>query len=283
MRKGIRSKMLIRIFNVGHGSCAYLIADSGNVMLFDCGHDDQIGFRPSQYLPAHGCSGIQRLILSHYDEDHVSDLHKLLDVLPIHTLYRNPTVPNEWVRAVKLQDGTLGPGLTAALGMNSRFNAPVPDFDFAGAELVTFFNPYPRFQETNDLSLVTFIHHPHVSIIFPGDIEQEGWMALLDNPTFQANLGRVKIFVASHHGRANGYLPKVFEYCRPDVVIISDTSIQHDTQENSYAKHSKGISIPGGPFPSGRKRHVLTTRRDGHITIQTHAFGYNVRADPVLR
>ena len=56
--------MQIQIFNVAHGFCAYVVADTQNVMLIDCGHNNQTGFYPSDYLLAHGCTGIERLFHS---------------------------------------------------------------------------------------------------------------------------------------------------------------------------------------------------------------------------
>jgi len=49
-----------------------------NVALFDCRHDDQTGFRPSRYLMRRGVTGVEHLVISHYDQDHLSDLPNLL-------------------------------------------------------------------------------------------------------------------------------------------------------------------------------------------------------------
>ena len=59
--------MKIQIFDVQHGFCAYLVADNGNVMLFDCGHNDTTGFHPSKYLLGCGCTGIERFFITNYD------------------------------------------------------------------------------------------------------------------------------------------------------------------------------------------------------------------------
>lgn len=275
--------MKLHIFNVGHGSCAYLIADNGNVALFDCGHDVEIGFRPSTFLRKRDVNGIELFIVSHYDEDHLSDLpslRALASTIPIHSLRRNRSLTIDQVREMKQREGRpIGPGLKALLEMGSTYTVAAPDVDFAGATVKTFQNSYgsnfPRFADTNNLSLVTFIHQGAASIILPGDLEKAGWQALLANPEFLAHLRRVNIFVASHHGRANGYLPDVFDHCTPDIVIISDTAMQYDTQENSYAQHARGLSWNNGMTT----RYVLTTRRDGNITItNTAASGYHITA-----
>ena len=97
--------MEITIFNVEHGFCAYTIADNGNVMLVDCGHNSSTGFRPSDYLSAKGCSGIEWFVVSNYDEDHLSDLPQLRRYLPIRSLWRNNSISIDELRGLKLQAG----------------------------------------------------------------------------------------------------------------------------------------------------------------------------------
>ncbi len=226
--------MLIQIFDVTHGFCALLTADNGNVMLFDCGHNEATGFRPSAYLPRIGCSKVHHLVVSNFDRDHLSDLHNVAAFLPIGRFFRNQTIPPE--------------------------------------ELVRM-NPYPRFEDTNNLSLVSFVNYDGMTVVFPGDLETAGWNALLADLSFRQHLARVNIFVASHHGRASGYCEEVFRYCRPDMVLISDKEIVHDSQENCYREHANGVTWNGGPD----KRYVLTTRSDGDITINKNiGRGYDV-------
>ncbi len=274
--------MRLSIFNVGHGSCAYLIADphqgdTSNVALFDCGHDEKAGFWPSSYLRARGCTGVEHLVISHYDEDHLSDLANLRRVLPIQVLHRNESLTADQIRRMKLASGPITPGVEAVLDMISTASSnPMVPPALGGVELTTFSLPYPQFQDTNNLSLVAFVHHPSVSLVLPGDLEKEGWRIMLADRLFREHLRRVRVFVASHHGRENGYLPEVFNHCTPDIVVISDTAIQHDTQENCYAQHARGITM------DGTNRRVLTTRRDGHITITTHALGYQVATHRAL-
>jgi hypothetical protein len=76
--------------------------------------------------------------------------------------------------------------------------------------------------------------------------------------------------VASHHGRDGGYCEEVFQYCSPDVVIISDDSIRYDSQKDLYRKHSTGLPWNVGR-PDQTTRYVLTTRCDGHLTIGKQA------------
>ena len=78
-------------------------------------------------------------------------------------------------------------------------------------------------------------------------------------------LSRTDVFVASHHGRESGYCAEVFNYCKPRLVVMSDGSINYDTQlmASTYAQHTSGEWFM---TPSGQEfRKVVTTRKDGNI------------------
>jgi beta-lactamase superfamily II metal-dependent hydrolase len=269
--------MEITIFNVEHGFCGYLVADNRNVMLIDCGHNATTGFYPANYLAARGCTGIERFFVTNYDEDHLSGLPMLLAMgaqIPIQILSRNPSITADQLRQLKSQSGPLGPGLTALLSMIARYTEDVtaPPL-YPNIEYSLFWNRYPAFQDTNNLSLVLFIHYPAISIVFTGDLEKPGWQALLRDTAFRQHLAKVNIFVASHHGRESGYLPEVFQVCTPDVIIISDEAVQYQTQQVPYSTHARGIR-----WNQTDTRRVLSTRNDGMLTISSTQGGYHIQA-----
>jgi len=104
-----------------------------------------------------------------------------------------------------------------------------------------------------------------VSFALGGDLERPGWLRLLENPHVRRHLSQVDVFVASHHGRSNGYCREVFDYCRPRLVVMSDGPVQHDTQlmASTYSQHATGETFNS---PGGREiRKVVTTRKDGNI------------------
>jgi beta-lactamase superfamily II metal-dependent hydrolase len=269
--------MEISILDVGHGFCAYVVADNGSNMLIDCGHNQQTGFHPADYLLGRGCVGINRFFVLNYDEDHLGALPRLLSVahlVPIHILHRNTSITPGQLRALKRSSGPLGAGMTALLGMLESYTATVvvPPV-YPGLEFSVFYNEFPTFTDTNNLSLVIFLHYPGISIVFPGDLETAGWRQLLARADFQRQLGRVNIFVASHHGRVDGYEAQVFDYCSPDIVVISDEAVQYETQEHNYSRHARGIVWNATDI-----RRVLTTRKDGNLTIRSQSGSYHVAA-----
>lgn len=256
--------MRFEILNVEHGFCAYAIARDGSVLLFDCGHSSTI--RPSEYLPAIGIRSICRLFITNYDEDHISDLPNLRANLSIEVLTRNPSVSASQIRALKAPP--ISSAMSALLEMVDGYTGAVDNeqLEPPGIRVWTFHNEYPSFTDTNNLSLLTFLDVGSISFVLPGDLDRNGWLELLKNSQVRQFLTHVNVFVASHHGREDGYCEEVFRYCAPNLVVLSDGPILHDTQRmaDTYARHASGEWFT---TPSGREwRKVVSTRKDGNIS-----------------
>lgn len=255
--------MRFEILNVEHGFCAYAIGDDGGVFLFDCGHGSSI--RPSFYLPAFGITSIRRFFVTNYDEDHISDLLAVRRNLDIEVLTRNASLTAAQIRSLKTPP--ISPAMKELLGMIDSFTGGVSPQQLGplGLSARVFHNTYPAFTDTNNLSLLTFLDVGALSFVIPGDLERDGWLCLLENTEVRSSLRRVEIFVASHHGRENGYCKEVFDYCKPSLIVMSDGSIEHETQKMAcvYGQHARGQWFNAA---SGRQwRKVVTTRNDGNI------------------
>lgn len=257
--------MVIRIFDVSHGFCALIIADNGNLILVDCGHNEPTGFRPSTYLQGINCTGIEKLIIQNYDQDHISDLPNVYGRFSILGLVRNQSVSATQLENLKLKAGPITDAMDCMIGMTEEFIHPiVRQPEFPQMSVWCYYHDFPLFTDTNNLSVVTFLEIDGFTIVFTGDLEEPGWLEHLKEQRFCVDLTSVNIFVASHHGRSSGYCEEVFDHCSPDLVVVSDKEIVHDTQKQLYAKHSNGVLWNGGP----EKRYVLTTRADGDIEIE---------------
>ena len=258
----------INIFDVEHGACASIHTPTGHTILLDCGHNSSTNWRPSTWLTTNRLQP-ELLIVSNLDEDHVSDLANVDRLCAPNRFYTNLTVPPEYVVREKSTGTGMTPGMTTAVSyMRSASANPAPPLNF-GIEYYFFENPYPAFSDFNNLSVVTFAFYAGHGIIFPGDIEQRAWRMLLARPDFRQCLSRVNLFVASHHGRQNGFEPTVFDHCRPEIILISDKSVSHGSQLTSgrYGAYARGVMF-------GRtRRDVLTTRNDGAISISIRQDG----------
>ena len=260
--------MDIRIFDVEHGGCALVTADTGARILIDCGHNGTTGWRPSKYLCQLGVRHLEKLIITNYDEDHASDLANLVEAVSIGVLVSNPSVNAAQLRQLK-RHGGIGSGIDALADMKSRYTASIigDGADFGNLSMQLFCNKYPTdFDDENNLNLVVIIKTYGMTICFPGDMEVQGWDNLLRNPAFVNAMGEVNVFVASHHGRVNGGSGQLFSQTglNPAITVISDSGIEYATQETVawYRNRTKGIML------NGENRHVLTTRRDGRVLLE---------------
>jgi beta-lactamase superfamily II metal-dependent hydrolase len=248
----------------------------GRLAMIDSG--DSGTWSPSSYIRyVLGRTTLDYLFITNADQDHMSDLRGLGEAgVTVDTLVRNPSYTGATIRAIKLGDGPLTGDAEWYLGACDAFDVPTSrPFNqwMNGITCETFCNPFPRFTDTNNLSLVVFIRYGGVTFLFPGDLEREGWLALLERPDFRAQLGEVAVLMAPHHGRENGYCEEVFGYCWPHAVVISDKPVVHDTQRTvpDYRAVVRGTGVV--VRTTGKQRPVLTTRRDGWIQFEVDDSG----------
>lgn len=232
-------------------------------------------FRPSTYLPNIGVTYLDELVITNYDEDHVSDLPNLVQRVGIGILHRNPTVSGPQLLDLKSEMGA-GPGIMSLIRMTGSYTGSVTARPNYGAMTYSaFWNRYPTdFDDENNLSLVLFLHCYGLHMVFPGDLEAAGWRALLRNPDFVRELQRVNVFVASHHGRESGCCEEVFGAvgCSPEIVVFSDAGIQYNTQTTAgwYGARCRGMVY------NGSNRYVFSTRQDGRILFEATLTGTTV-------
>jgi beta-lactamase superfamily II metal-dependent hydrolase len=279
--------MRLRVWDVEHGACAMLQhvvptpgrEVGGKLAMIDSGCTD--AWTPSTFI-SHilGRTTLDYLFITNADEDHMSDLRGLHDAgIEVRVLYRNPSYTGDQIRRIKLGGGPLSRDADWYANACGSYNQPVAEpFDqsMGGITASFFWNSYPDFTDTNNLSLVVFIKYCGFSILFPGDLEKDGWRALLHREDFRRALTGVQILVASHHGRENGFCPEVFDYCKPQAIVISDKPIEHETQltlpDYRTVTTDRGVLVR----TTGKARHVLTTRRDGWIQFEADEGGFLV-------
>ncbi|XWO47343.1 hypothetical protein JQR89_10405 [[Pseudomonas] boreopolis] len=279
-------EMILNIWDVQHGACAMLTHRSplgveGRLAMVDSGDNGDTGWKPSVYIRHHlGRRVLDYLFVTNADLDHISDLNNLWqEGISVSTFIRNRSVSPEVLRVIKEVGGEVTEDIERYLDLHAGYVHPVDtpfDQNMGGITFRAFWNSTPRFYDTNNLSMVVFFKYGPFKILFPGDLEEDGWLALLEQPAFRAELTGTTILVASHHGRENGYCAEVFNYCHPQAIVMSDKAIVHDTQRMAQTYRQRVIDHwPNGVMvaTTGRSRHVLTTRRDGTIQFRVDDFG----------
>lgn len=275
-------QMILQIWDVQHGACAMLTHESdngvqGRLAMIDSGDNGLTGWRPSTYIRNHlQRSVLDYLFITNADMDHMSDLDNLWsEGIAVSSFYRNRSVSPGALRIIKEAGGELTDDIERYLTLHTDYVHPVSapfDQNMGGITATTFCNPYPRFCDTNNLSLVVFFKFGPFKILFPGDLEEDGWLALLDQQAFRGELTNTTVLVASHHGRMNGYCQRIFDYFAPQVVVVSDKSIIHSTQKPhyQYAAADPGVLVSN----TNRRRRCLTTRKDGSILFKVRNEGH---------
>jgi len=248
-------------------------------ILVDCGHDNDLHpindfgvYLPeSSIQPAKPQIGL--LVLTNYDHDHFSGLPNLHSSAHIKNILFPKNLSMQEIRSLKKDStsalDTLEHIRNSYTGQVVGWTPPYKYevFSLTQEELKTAGIPI----QTNHLSQIIFIEYGGVTFCIPGDLEEKSWDLMLNKTNVQKWLFKTKILMASHHGRANGYNRRIFDFCKPFCIIFSDKEIVHGTQANMsdiYAQHVSGDGV-SYTSTSGNveSRKVLTTRKDGHILI----------------
>lgn len=265
--------MQITIHDVDHGACFDVTTLNGTRYLLDAGCSSRRGWKPSA---AYNGASVDMLILQNLDRDHLEDLPALLRQARIRSFFSNPHVDASALLSMK-PEGLRGmhPGILAAHDLLNQVGpglvGQLPCAHLSEAWL--YFNDMSEdgFSDTNNLSVVSYFRFGDFAVLFGGDMETRGWDRLLTrNPHLQERLQYVRVYVASHHGRENGQSELLFKYTRPDLIIFSDGPVEYETQKTWAWYHGKALGkvVPGPTLMSQASlRRVMTTRRDGTITI----------------
>lgn len=244
--------------------------------MLDCGKSPSRPWSPSL---AHWGERIDTFLIQNLDEDHVEDLDGLWTWATIGAFVSNPTVSADALLAMKPYG--MRSGVRKAHEILRAQGPLIANWrqSLGGVQWQSFYNRFQLdFEDTNNLSLATFVTNGPFTILFGGDLETAGWKKLMGNTDFLLRLLSVDVFVASHHGRENGICEDLFRWCKPKLVVFSDGPKQHETQETAswYATKAEGIpdwSQPTGLFGLQPLRKVMTTRKDGTIRIDVQANG----------
>lgn len=276
----LAGQMHIGIWDVEHGACAMIRhaigAQLGRLAMIDSGCTAD--WRPSTHIRHRlGLTRLDYLFITNADQDHMKDLEGLWDEgVYVATLHRNKSYTGAQLRQIKEKSAPLTNDAERYVALCDQYIYPVTEpFDqhMGGITATAFWNNYPEFDNTNDLSMAVFFEYKGFSILFPGDLEKAGWRALLKRQDFVDKLAKTEIFVASHHGRESGFCPEVFDCCTPWAVVISDKPIEHETQQT--VPDYRAVVRKDGVYvrTTDKRRHVLTTRRDGTIQFTVAADG----------
>jgi hypothetical protein len=210
---------------------------------------------------------------SFYVPEHLDESPEFLEHLAescvmLRCLIANPSLPLEQFPELQEVSSWARNPLRVAANHHPECQRISQSINISGVNFTFFWSSPQVCQDVRDLSLVTFLSHEDINMVLPSDLKTAGWQTLLQCDEFGESLRQVNIFVASNHGREDGYCSEVFEYCKPDLVIVSNEGGYplSPIMLERYKRHAKGA--PDGVYDRKHcDRKVLTTRDNGTITV----------------
>ena len=222
--------------NVGHGNCSILVIDDGGtkrIWMVDCSDFDFIESH-SYWSNIESCINyiclkyeldnfrIDKFFLTHTHFDHFSGMKKLINEtylngaevwINLHYSWASP-IYNEILSKLK----TIGVSFVEPIEQNSTGNINIwhPTLRTVRSKTQKYANDNVKeIKNVNNSSVIYQFVFDDKSIVFPGDIETQGWDSI--NKCFPY-LNETSYFCISHHGSLNGH---VRNYCPKGVSISS--------------------------------------------------------------
>jgi len=258
--------MKVKIFDVNFGFTALIIDDAQEALLIGCSwkYNKEL---LTTYVAKNTLLGIERLIIPTYKEEHLVELSRFVSQrqnssFPL--IIKNPSIDTSYSYEQQLRDNSPDSKLSLLANSTKYYKACHNYMTTSGIEFQFFWNNYPELINMDSLSLVTFMSYKDTQIAFTGDLDKRGWENLLQQKEFQKQLKKSNFFVASHSGQEKGYCSRVFDYCQPELILISNNINRPVSEEikNLYKGHAKGFKCDGNTY------HLVSTSQFGAIDIQ---------------
>jgi competence protein ComEC len=214
-------ELTVEFLPIGQGDAVLLRLPDGGSILVDAGGDLRGEEEVARYgilplLAERGIARLRALVISHLHPDHAGSVPEVL---------RRLRVDEVWFTGRPLE-GSIGAPIAEAMrerGIPLRTFAAGSSplalgevvFDFLGPPDPEGAQDEPLFGD-NDASLVLRVRHGKVSILLPGDVEEEGERALLESG---ADLS-AHLLKAPHHGSRTSSTEAFLDRVRPAHVVF---------------------------------------------------------------
>ena len=285
------------IFDVGNAACSIISSPNNYGLMVDCGShsekenpvdllnskgmNDWLNVQP--YTTQKGISyKLALLHITHPDDDHIRNAKRIKEEYEPYLLQKREyeEFPDE---------GSINQDYKDYIDKKYRGSNP-EKIDWGFEVNTTFRIPMDTLKsdETlnkklrNNSSILRYVEHLGIKILFTGDLEKEGWEWLKENnQSFlnQLNNG-IDILVAPHHGHKSGFPNPLFEITGNVQVVLhskgSEGNIEGTDVSNQYSDNSNGIIYKSLNDKNCYYGKVLTTRSNGHIFIEVLENSFNI-------
>jgi beta-lactamase superfamily II metal-dependent hydrolase len=279
--------MKIAIYDVGNAACSIISSPTNYGMMIDCGSTANNANPVDEYVNNKEWFGIKPfktskgvvyklslLHITHPDDDHVRNAKRIHDDLTPYLLRKRKceeftdadTINQEYKELIDDKyRGTDSEIVNWGFDINEIFQIPM--FSLKNDDLLSK-------SIRNNSSILRFIEYKGISILYPGDLEKEGWDWLVkNNADFVTTVSKgINILIAPHHGHKSGFPTSLFEIIEKVDVVIHSKGSEGDSDwtdvSTQYTAKANGIIYKNLNDGFSYKAKTLTTRSNGHIYIQ---------------
>lgn len=201
------SHLEIHFIDVGQGDATLLLCD-GQTMLIDAGENDQ-GTVVQLYLQKRGVEGLDYVIGTHPDSDHIGGLDVIITKFDCETVM----MPDYEKTTATYRDV-----IAAADYKSYKIVAPaVGEVYSLGGAMFTIIAPNDAYDDSNNSSIGILLTHGENTFLFTGDAEQEAETDILVNGIdIDADVLHV-----GHHGSRTASTAEFIEAVTPEYAVIS--------------------------------------------------------------
>lgn len=247
-----RAVLTVTALDVGQGSSTAFLS-GGRACLVDCGGSgpDSAGDTAADYFAGLGISRLDLLVLTHFDDDHVSGVAELFHRMEV----REVALPQTETSAGQLS--ALLP-LIQAEGAAVRYVSEIVQLPF-GSGTITLYPPLGK-GTSNEEGLFFLCSAGDFDALVTGDADSFVEKMLIK----YYNIPDVELLAAGHHGSAGSTSDALLDGARPELALIS-------AGKNNRYGHPSAAAL--GRLAAHGAR-VYRTDTMGTITIYVRSDGY---------
>ena len=251
-------KLTVVFLNVGNGDAAYVrppgatgfLVDTGpRTPYFDCGQSIIVPFLLWQAV-----SRLDAIMISHPDADHIGGTPTTIsNFKPKYLFMNDPHNSNRIVTELQAIADKREIPVNPANSSTKKFSIGPVSINFLHPQSI---RNHSSKHKTNDESVVTNVVYKNFSILFTGDLEEQGETEILGP---QVKLASTVLKVPHHGGKTSATSKEILSEIRPKIAVIS---ADYPAQQGLAAQE-----VIDRLNATGAK--VFWTGRDGAITIET--------------
>lgn len=206
-----QGSMVVTVLDVGQGQ-SVLIRTGEQLTIVDCGGfgGRNAGDITADYLQARSVNKVDRIILSHYDEDHINGVPQLMRRIEVGSILL-PDAEKENSMCCEI--------LNMARDKNVHLEFILEDICVASDKQsdITVYAPVDDFTASNEKSLTVVATMGESDVLLTGDMGSSTEELLLD----YVDLPDAELMVAGHHGSNGANSLTLLEEVMPEIIVVS--------------------------------------------------------------